>query len=380
MKQIRTAVIGCGKVGHTHAAALSSLQESEFVAACDRDPNRARAFAERYGVQPFTDVSRMIAELGVQAVVVATPHPVHAGPAVEALESGAHVLVEKPLAASLADCDAMLAASRDAGVKLGVISQRRLYEPVLRMRAAIDAGKIGRPSLGTAVILGWRDEAYYQSDPWRGKWKEEGGGVMVNQAPHQIDLLHWLMGPVEELFGYWENLNHPYVEVEDTAIAVLRFKNGGLGSLVLSNSQKPGIHGKVHVHGANGASVGVQTDGGAMFIAGMSSVLEPPVNDLWSVPGEEAMLQAWQAEDRVTFEAVDAATHYHLLQEQDFLRAIIEGRDPLVTGEEGRRTVEIFSAVYRSQRDGKPVRFPLDAEDGSEAHDGRLSPRKGSTG
>jgi len=376
MEKIRTAVVGCGKVGHTHAAALASLPESEFVAACDWDPARGQAFAARYGVRPYTDLRQMITEVGVQAVFVATPHPVHAAPAVEALELGAHVLVEKPLAASLRDCDAMLAASRKTGAKLGVISQRRLYEPVRRMRAAIDAGKIGRPALGTAVILGWRDEPYYRSDPWRGKWREEGGGVMVNQAPHQIDLLHWFMGPVEELFGYWENLNHPYIEVEDTAIAVMRFKNGGLGSIVLSNSQKPGIHGKVHVHGSDGASVGVQTDGGAMFIAGMSNVLEPPVNDLWTVPGEEALLAGWQAEDRATFEAVNAAMHYHLLQDQDFLRAIIEGRDPLVTGEEGRRTVEIFTAVYRSQRDGKPVRFPLDADDGSEDYDGRLSPRK----
>lgn len=375
MDKLRTAVIGCGKVGHTHAAALAALQESNFVSVCDRDADRGRAFAAKYGVLPYTDVPRMIAETGAQAIVIATPHPVHAEPAVQALELGAHVLVEKPLAASLKDCDAMIAAARKTGVKLGVISQRRLYAPVQRMRAAIDAGKIGRPALGTAVILGWRDEPYYRSDPWRGKWREEGGGVMVNQAPHQIDLLNWFMGPAEELFGYWENLNHPYIEVEDTAIAVIRFKNGALGSIILSNSEKPGIHGKVQVHGTNGASVGVQTDGGAMFIAGMSSVLEPPVNDLWSVSGEEHLLPGWQAEDRATFEAVDAATYYHRLQDGDFLRAILENRDPLVTGEEGRRTVEIFTAVYRSQRDRCPVSFPLPADDGANDYDGRLARR-----
>jgi len=373
MEKLRTALVGCGKVGHTHAAALATLDESNFVAVCDRDSIRAQAFAERYGVRSYTDVRRMIEETGPQAVVIATPHPLHAEPAVAALELGVHVLVEKPLAASLKDCDAMLAAARKTGVKLGVISQRRLYPSVQRVRAAIDAGKIGRPALGTAVILGWRDASYYRSDPWRGKWREEGGGVMVNQAPHQIDLLHWFMGPVEELSGYWDNLNHPNIEVEDTAVAVLRFKNGGLGSMILSNSQKPGIHGKVQVHGTNGASVGVQTDGGTMFVAGMSSILEPPVNDLWSVPGEETLLPIWQAEDRVTFESVDAATYYHRLQDQDFLRAIFENRDPLVTGEEGRRTVEVFTAVYRSQRNGRPVHFPLAAEDGCDDYDGRLT-------
>jgi UDP-N-acetyl-2-amino-2-deoxyglucuronate dehydrogenase len=267
----------------------------------------------------------------------------------------------------------MIDAAARGGVQLGVISQRRLYEPVQRVKAAIEAGKIGRPILGTVVMLGWRDRAYYEADGWRGTWAEEGGGVLVNQSPHQLDLLQWFMGPIEELYGCWGNLNHPYIEVEDTAVAVLRFRNGALGSIVVSNSQKPGLYGKVHVHGENGASVGVQTDGGAMFIAGMSSVLEPPVNDLWTVPGEEAMLSAWQEEDRRAFEQIDATRHYHRLQDQDLLRAIIDGRAPMIDGVEGRKTVELFTAIYRSQREERPVRFPLDAEVGAEGFDGRLS-------
>ncbi len=196
--------------------------------------------------------------------------------------------------------------------------------------------------------------------------------MLVNQAPHQLDLLQWFMGAIDELFGYWDNLNHPYIEVEDTAVAVLRFKSGGLGSIVVSNSQKPGIYSKVHVHGENGASAGVQTDGGAMFIAGMSEVLEPPINDLWTVPGEEHLLPKWQAEDRAAFQVIDPATHYHRLQDQDFLRAILEDRDPMVTGAEGRKTVEIFTAIYRSRRDRRPIKFPLAADDGLDDLDGRL--------
>ena len=368
---IRTALVGYGKVAHTHAQALSVLTESEFVAVCGRNLARAQAFADQYHVRAYADLQEMIADAGVQAVVVCTPHPAHASPAIVAAEAGVHCLVEKPMAASLKDCDAMLAAAEKTGVKLGVISQRRLYEPVQRVKAAIDDGKIGRPILGTVIMLGWRDEAYYRSDPWRGKWDEEGGGVLVNQAPHQLDLLQWFMGPIEELFGYWGNLNHPYVEVEDTAVAVLRFANGGLGSIVVSNSQEPGIFGKVHVHGERGYSVGVQTDGGAMFISGVSEVLEPPVNDLWAIPGEEQLLDQWRREDEVAFEAHDATTYYHRLQDQDFLRAIVEDRDPMVTGVEGRKTVEIFTAIYRSQRDRQPVKFPLDAERGSEQFDGR---------
>ena len=372
MTKIRTAIVGCGKVGHTHAGALSVLPQSEFVAVCDANLERAEQFAQKYGVKAYSDVAEMVQAERVQAVMVCTPHPLHAHPAVTAMQNGAHVLVEKPLASTLQDCDAMINAADQAGVKLGIVSQRRLYEPAARVKQAIDAGKIGTPVLGTVTILGWRDEAYYQSDPWRGKWQAEGGGVLVNQSPHQLDLLQWYMGEIDELFGYWGNLNHPYIEVEDTAIAVIRFKNGGLGNIIVSNSQKPGIYGKVHVHGSNGASVGVQTDGGAMFIAGMSTVLDPPVNDLWSVAGEESYLSDWQAQDTAAFNQVDATTHYHHLQIADFLDAIHEDRDPMVTGREGRVSVEIFTAIYRSQRDGKPVKFPLQPEYDAVDFDGRL--------
>lgn len=375
MTHLKTAVIGYGKVAHLHAQALRSLPSSEFVAVCGRNLERAQAFAQQYGARAFTSVTDMIEQAGVQAVVICTPHPNHAAPAIEAARLGAHVLVEKPLASTLVDCDAMIAAAEESGVKLGVISQRRFYEPVQRARQAIDAGKIGRPVLGTVVMYGWRDEAYYRSDPWRGQWAAEGGGVLVNQAPHQLDLLQWLMGPIDELFGYWDNLNHPTIEVEDTAVAVLRFKRGGVGSIVVSNSQKPGIYGKVHIHGSNGASVGVQTEGGAMFIAGVSAILEPPYNDLWTVPGEEALVEQWRAEDRAAFEQGDPALRYITLQNQDFLDAILDDRAPAVTGQDGRVTVEIFTAIYRSQRDRAPVKFPVPADVGTEQFDGRLTAR-----
>jgi predicted dehydrogenase len=363
MPTVRTALVGCGKVGSIHAAALRDLPESTLVAVCDSDPARAAAFAERHGGRPYSDLGEMLRDSGAQAVTVCTPHPLHAAAVIQAAEAGVHALVEKPLAASLADCDAMLAASRKAGTVLGVISQRRFYEPVRRLKAALDAGKVGRPVLGTFTMLSWRDEDYYRSDPWRGKWATEGGGALVNQSPHQLDLLQWFMGEIEEVSGYWANLNHPYIEVEDTALAMIRFKGGALGSVVTSVSQRPGIYTKVHVHGSNGASVGVETDRGATFVAGVSRVPEPPITDLWTVPGEEHLLAEFQAEDRATFQKVDATTHYHALQIQDFLRAILTGRQPLVTGEDGRVVVAMFTAVYRSNRERQPIRFPLAAEE-----------------
>jgi UDP-N-acetyl-2-amino-2-deoxyglucuronate dehydrogenase len=359
MKRVRTALIGCGKVGGLHAAALSTLPESELVAHCDTSTERAETFARRFGGQPHASVARMLGESRPEAVFICTPHPLHLEPAVLAAEAGAHVMVEKPLAATLADCDAMLRAAAKAGVTLSVMSQRRFYEPVQRMRAAIDGGKIGQPILGLFVMFSWRDEAYYRSDPWRGQWATEGGGVLVNQSPHQLDLLRWFMGDVAEVSGTWANLNHPYIEVDDTAVATLKFRNGGLGSIVTSLSQKPGLFTKVHIHGANGASIGVETDRGATFIAGVSKIAEPPLNDLWTIPGEEHLLEEFQQADRARFAAIDPAAHYHALQLKEFLQAIRVGRKPLVTGEDGRAVVEMFSAIYESHRSGKSAQLPF---------------------
>ena len=362
MRKLRTALVGCGKVGHLHATALQSLPESELVAVCARSPEKAGAFAEKYHVTAFTDVAEMVAKAKVEAICICTPHPQHAAPTIAAARAGVHVLVEKPLASSLADCDAMLAAARENRTIISTVCQRRFYPPCQRIHHAIQNGKLGKPVLGTATIFGWRDEAYYRSDPWRGTWQQEGGGVLVNQSPHQLDLLLWYLGEAEEVFGYWANQNHPYIEVEDTAVAVVRFKNGALGNIVVSNSQNPALNARVSVHGANGASVGVQTDGGAMFVAGMTSVLEPPFNDIWTIPGEAQRLPQWKEEDAQLFASVNPMEYFHRLQIQDFLRAIIAGETPAITGEDGRRTVELFTAIYRATRDRKPVRLPLTAE------------------
>jgi predicted dehydrogenase len=369
--RIRTAIVGCGKVAHLHAAALKTLAESEFVAVCGSHLERRVAFAQKYGVKAYATIDDLIASGEADMITVATPHPAHADAAVKAARAGLHVLVEKPLASSLVDCDAILAASRAGGGSLGMICQRRFFEPCQRIRRAIDEGKLEHPILATVTMFGWRDDAYYRSDPWRGSWQGEGGGVLVNQAPHQLDLLLWYMGEIEELFGYWANLNHPTIEVDDTAVAVVRFKSGALGNIVVSNSQNPALYGKVTVHGSNGASVGVQTDGGAMFIAGMSNISEPPLNDLWTVPGEKDRLARWREEDTAHFNSINAVEHYHRLQIADFLQSILEKRPPLISGEQGRQTVELFTGIYRATRDKCAIRYPLLPEAGRDESDGR---------
>ncbi|NLB38587.1 MAG: Gfo/Idh/MocA family oxidoreductase, partial [Clostridiales bacterium] len=338
---IRTAVVGCGKVGHFHAKAYQATKRAHLVACYNRTLPRAQAFGAEYGIPAYDDVEAMIKNQGVQAVSICTPHPNHAELAVACAQLGVHVAIEKPLAASLGDCDAIINAVQAAGVVGTTICQRRFYPPAQRVKQAITDGKLGRPILGTVNMLGWRDMAYYASDPWRGTGVGEGGGVLVNQAPHQLDRLLWYMGEVDSLYALWDTLNHPDLEVEDTAAAVIRFKSGAMGNIVVSNSQNPALFGNVRVHGENGASVGVQTDGGAMFIAGVSTIAEPPVNDLWTVVGEADQLADFQKQDSDFFLSVDPMLHFHLAQLNDFLAAIDEHRAPAITLADGRRTVEL---------------------------------------
>ncbi|HWG85071.1 MAG TPA: Gfo/Idh/MocA family oxidoreductase [Deinococcales bacterium] len=354
---LRLAILGPGKVAHTHARAVLACPQAKLEAVIGRNPQRTRDFAAAHGARPLGSLDEALEDDAVDAVIICTPHPLHADAAVKAAQAGRHVLVEKPLATTSADCDRISEAAARSGATVAVVSQRRLYEPAQRVRAAIETGKIGRPVLAVATLLGWRGPDYYSMDAWRGTWAGEGGGVLINQAVHQIDMLLWFMGPAVEVHGYVANQSHPTIEVEDTAVANIRFACGALGSIVASNSQNPGLWGRVHVHGSNGASVGVQTDGGSSFVAGVTSVLEPPVNDLWTVPGEEGLLASWQEEDRARAAHLDVAEHYHHLLLADFVDAVLSGSAPLVSAAEGRRATELIEAIYHSSRSGRSVRL-----------------------
>lgn len=357
MKEVRYALMGYGKVSQIHAKAIGEAAGSTLVAVWGRDAKKAAAFAAQWNILPFTDVSQMVREANIDAVIITTPHPMHKEHAIAALEAGVHVLVEKPMALTVADCDEMIASAQRMGKKLATISQRRWLPASGRIKEAIEAGKLGVPMIAQVTILGWRDEAYYTSDPWRGKWDTEGGGVVVNQAPHQLDLLHWFLGPVKEVYAQWGNVNHPYIEVDDTAVATVRFASGAMASILVSNSQKPGIYAKVHVHGSSAYSAGVQTEGGAMFIAGRSSVLEPAFNDLWTIEGEEQNLERWKEEDTAFFATIDPVAYFFGRQIESFTNAIIDDTTPPSPGEDGRETVKIIEGIYRSQREGVPIRY-----------------------
>ena len=193
-------------------------------------------------------------------------------------------------------------------------------------------------------------------DAWRGTLAGEGGGVLVNQAVHQLDLACWFLGEAVEVDGWTANVNHPEIEVEDTAVAVVRFASGAFGSVVASNSQRPGLHARVHVHGTNGASVGVETDRGSIFVAGVT----PPSlarNDLWTIPGEEDGPTRWADEDEAALAGRDLATWFHEVQLRDVVEAIRDGRPPAVTGRDGRATVALMAAIDEASRTGGRVRL-----------------------
>jgi predicted dehydrogenase len=230
---------------------------------------------------------------------------------------------------------------------------RRFWPGAQRARKAIDDGMLGRLILGDCILKWWRPESYYRSAPWRGTWKGENGAALVNQAIHAIDMFLWLMAPagqLESVYGKWANLTHPYIEAEDNAVAALRWANGALGVLSVSISTQPQLGARIAVSGENGATI---------------SVLEHPegrfgLNDTWTIPGEtEEMARLYDQERE------DARQHFrpfpicHQWQLQDFLAAIREGRDPAVTGEEGRRSIELIAALRRSSETGCEVRLPL---------------------
>jgi predicted dehydrogenase len=350
--KVRVGIVGSGLIGAIHAAAVRQLPDAVLTAVCDAVPGKADSFVAEHapGAQAFDDLNAMLDARGVDAVCVCTPHPQHAPVVETCAERLIHAIVEKPFTATLADADRAIAASRRHGTKLSVIFQRRWYPGARRLRAAIDDGRLGKPILGEAIIEFWRGRDYYDLADWRGRWDTEGGGVIINQAPHMIDLLQWYMGPVEEVFCYWDNLIHPYVEVEDVAVAVVRFVGGGLGLIKASNCNDPWLRYGVRITGSTGATTDISYDNG----------YEAGHNFTWTLPGEEGNVKRWIAEEQA--QGLKEFPDFHALQIGEFLDAIRDGRDPSVTGEEGRKTVEIIEAMYRSGQSGAPVRFPVPVE------------------
>jgi UDP-N-acetyl-2-amino-2-deoxyglucuronate dehydrogenase len=233
-------IIGCGMIANFHAKAIADLRGAKLVACHDAVPAAAERLAAATGCRAYSDLDAMLADPGVRAVTIGTPSGAHLDPAVAAAKAGKHVIVEKPLEITLRRCDRIIDACRESGVVLSTIFPSRFHDASQELRKAVDHGRFGRLTMGDAIVKWHRTQAYYDSGAWRGTWELDGGGALMNQAIHSVDLLTWLMGPVVEVRAKTALLAHERIAVEDVAVATLEFANGALGVIEASTAAFPG--------------------------------------------------------------------------------------------------------------------------------------------
>ena len=353
-EQVCFGIIGCGVIGPTHAKAISGLPDARLVAVADVVAEQAQQLADRYGATPYTNVQEMLDCEQLDVVNVCTPSGLHGDVACQAMRSGRHVIVEKPMEISHGAIEQMLRVQQESGVKMAVISQHRFDPATRQVFELVQLHAFGRLVLGNAQIPWWRSQKYYDSGAWRGTWALDGGGVLMNQGIHSIDLLQWLLGPVRTVYAYTDTLAHR-METEDVAVAVLRFDNGALGTLAGTTGAYPGMGARIEVYGDRGsavladdrlASLQLWTQGDAVSPYGTSAAQRAE-----TVVGEADLPSA--ARDPA---AIDIASH--AAQIADMMQAIREDRPPLVDGEAGRRPVEIILGVYESARSHQEVTLP----------------------
>ena len=342
-------IIGCGMISNFHSKALADIRGAKLSACFDVFPGAAERLAKATGCRAYNDLDAMLADPEVDIVTICTPSGAHLEPAVAAAKAGKHVIVEKPLEVTLRRCDQIIDACRRAGVVLATIFPSRFHESAQLIKKAIDSGRFGRLTIGDAYVKWFRTQEYYDSGDWRGTWKLDGGGALMNQAIHSVDLLAWLMGSVEEISARTATLAHQRIEVEDVAMATLRFGNGALGVIEATTAAYPGSLKRIEIHGSDG-----------------SAVLEEENITVWEFVrrrrSDVALLERMRGKTTTGGGAADPAAighHGHALLFKDVLTAIKKGTQPLVDGTEGRRSVEIILAIYKAAETGRSVALPL---------------------
>ncbi|HEY3379286.1 MAG TPA: Gfo/Idh/MocA family oxidoreductase [Armatimonadota bacterium] len=350
MTTLHYGIIGCGVIGAVHAHAISLLPDARLVGVCDIMPERAADVAQQFGATyTTTDFHQLLARPDIDAICVCTPHYLHAEMSIAAAQAGKHVLCEKPMALDPRDMDAMIAAADQAGTQLGICFQHRFDPVMVQLKRIIEDGKFGQLLLGGAHIRCLRDDAYYNSADWRGTWAYEGGGVLINQAIHFIDLMLWLLGDATAVSGTYDTLRWGHcIEVEDTASAILTFANGAQGHIAATNASHMNWQTRLQVYGTEGS-------------------VEVNVGD----PEDFTFLQVVDGSCQLTVEeeetcepAVGKAcygnSHSRVLE--SFTACLLEGRTFPITGREGRKATEAVLGVYRSARVNAPVALPLGIE------------------
>ncbi len=345
-------IIGCGMIARFHAKAIADVKGAKLVACFDNIPAAAEKFAAEAGCRPYTKLAEMLADPTVHIVTVGTPSGAHMEPAVAAANAKKHVIVEKPLEITLKRCDAIIAACKKNKVKLATIFPSRFHASSQELKRAIDGNRFGRLTLGDAYVKWFRTQQYYDSGAWRGTWKLDGGGALMNQAVHSVDLLTWLMGPVVEVTAHTATLAHERIAVEDVAVATLRFASGALGTIEASTATYPGYLKRIEIHGSEG-----------------TAVMEEEDIKVWDfakkIKADDAVHKHMAQHRSTGGGASDPAAighHGHALQFADLLEAIKKNRTPSVDGAEGRRSIEIILAIYKSAEAGKTIKLPLKSD------------------
>ena len=345
-------IVGCGMIANFHAKAIGDIKGANVVACFDNFPKSAQRFAKANGCTPYESMKDMLADPKVDIVTICTPSGAHMEPAVAAAKAGKHVIVEKPLEITLKRCDKIIEACEKNGVVCSAIFPSRFHESSKLMKKAVDKKKFGTLAMADAYVKWFRTQEYYDSGAWRGTWALDGGGALMNQAIHSVDLLAWLMGDVESITAHTATLAHKRIEVEDVAVATLKFANGALGTIEASTAAYPGYLKKIELYGSKG-----------------SAVLEEEDIKIWDfekpTAADKALLKKMKGKTKSGGGAADPTAighHGHTEQFKDVLKAIKGGKKPAIDGYEGRRSVEIILAIYKAAETGKAVPLPLKSD------------------
>ncbi len=342
MIPLKIALIGCGRIAKKHSEILTenAITGVKLSAVCDDKPDRAKKYGEKYKIPYFTDYNEMlrVCDSEIDCVNILTPSGLHAKHAIDVAKYKKHIVVEKPMALTLEDADAMTAAARAGGVRLFVVKQNRYNIPVQKMREALVDGRFGKLVMGTVRVRWCRTQEYYDQDSWRGKWALDGG-VFSNQASHHIDLLEWMMGEVESVFAAAAT-RLVAIEAEDTGVVLLKFKNGALGLIEATTATRPkDLEGSISLLGEKGS---VEIGGFAVNEMKVWNFKEPK-------PGDEEVLKKYRENPPTVY----GFGHARYLQ--NVVDAIRGDKPALVEGPEGRKSLELIQAIYESIATGREV-------------------------
>lgn len=331
IKPLRYGIVGCGIIAEVHAAEIAKIPEAELIAVCDSKSEQAARFSAQYGAAAYTDLDAFLARSDVEAVCICTPSGLHVEQVIRAAEAGKHILCEKPMAIEIAGVDRMIEACRKSGVKLATIFPRRMSPQAQYAKQLLDQGALGRLSLCSAYVKIYRSQEYYDSAGWRGTWKMDGGGAMMNQGIHTVDLLQWLAGCVVSLRGNARNVLRN-IEVEDTAITVLEYESGAMGVLEITTTAFKGKGMRIEIYGEKGSLI----------------IEEEDIVQL-EIEGQQVQLPV--------FSPFQVIPDGHREQIRDLCYAVRENRAPFISGEEGRHSLEIILGTYASSRQQEEIQL-----------------------